>query len=86
MFQISADNYTKEDGSKEELLILKYNLDGKVHKQYQDICQDGTTNLFWYLTTEYTGDLAPTDAGTGKYIKFWFGVYLYEWLWDYGSL
>ena len=32
MFQISADNYTKEDGSKEEILILQYNLDGKVHK------------------------------------------------------
>ena len=32
MHQISAENHTKEYGSKEELLILKYNLDGRVHK------------------------------------------------------
>ena len=31
MCQISVDNHTKEDGSKEELPILQYNLDGKVH-------------------------------------------------------
>ena len=35
MCHISADNHTKEDGSKEGILILKYNLDGKVQIQYQ---------------------------------------------------
>ena len=38
--------------------------------------------MFWYLPTEYTYDLAPPDAGTGNKIKFLFGVYLYEWIWD----
>ena len=32
MCQTSADNHTKEYGSKEELLILQYNLDDKVQK------------------------------------------------------
>ena len=33
IIQISSDHNTKEYGSKEELLILKYNLDGNVPKQ-----------------------------------------------------
>ena len=34
MRQISADHHTNEDGSKEELPLLKYNLDDKVQKKY----------------------------------------------------
>ena len=30
--QISEDHHTKEDGSKDELLILQDNLDGNIHK------------------------------------------------------
>ena len=63
MCQISADNNTKEDGFNKELLILKYNMNEKVHKQYQDMCQEVDNNLFWYCPTEYTYYLAPTDAG-----------------------
>ena len=54
MRQISADHHTKEDGSKEELLILEYNLDEKVHKKYQDMCQEGDNTLCWYCPTEHT--------------------------------
>ena len=50
------------------------------------MCQGGTNNLSWYLPTDYTYDLDPPDAGTGNHIKFWFGVYLYEWSWDFGNL
>ena len=49
MCQISADNNTKEDGFNEELLILKYNMNGKVHKQYQDMFQDVDNTIYWYL-------------------------------------
>ena len=45
MCQISADNHTKEDGYKYELLILQYNLDGKVQKQYQEMFQDGANTI-----------------------------------------
>ena len=48
MRQISAYHNTKEDGYKEELRILKYNLDVKVQKQYQDMCQDRYNTLCWY--------------------------------------
>ena len=34
---ISADNHTKEDGSKDELLILQYNLNYQEHKNI-NIC------------------------------------------------
>ena len=37
--QKSAYHHIKEDGSKEELLILQYNLYDQVQKQYQDMCQ-----------------------------------------------
>ena len=76
--QISVDYCTKKDGSKEELLILKDNLDDQVQKQYQDMCQDGDNNLCWYYYREYTDDLDPPDAGAGNHIRFWFGVYLDE--------
>ena len=36
MRQISEDRNTKEDGYKEDLLILQYNLGGRLKKQYQD--------------------------------------------------
>ena len=34
------------------------------------MCQEGANNLCWYLFTEYTDNLSPTDAGAGKHIKF----------------
>ena len=78
MLQISAYYNTKEYGPKEELIILQYKLDGKVHKQYQYMCQGVNNTLFWYFPTEYTYYLDPSDAGAGNKIKFCFKVYLYE--------
>ena len=77
MHQISADHHTKYSGPKEDLLILQYNLDSKVQKQYQYMCQDRTNTLCWYFPTDYRDDLDPPESGR-KQIKFWFGVYLYE--------
>ena len=82
MHQISSDNHTKQYGSKENPLMLQYNLDGKVQKQYQYMCQDGANTLFWYLPTEYKDDLDSPDSGGVNQIKLWFEVYLYEWFWD----
>ena len=48
MRQISADNYTKEDGPKEGMSILQDNLDDQVQKKNQDMCQEGYNTLFWY--------------------------------------
>ena len=66
MCQISADNRNKQDGVKEDLLILQYNLDGKLKKQYQDMCQDGTNILCLYLPTENIYELSPPYSGTEK--------------------
>ena len=77
MFQISAYHLTTEYGPKEELLILQYNLDGKVQKQYQDMCKDGANTLCWYFPTEYKYYLDPPNKVIGKKIKSWFRVYLY---------
>ena len=49
------------------------------------MCQVGYNTLCWYYHTEYTDDLDPSDTGTGNQIIFWFGIYLDEWLWDYGN-
>ena len=81
MRQISADHNTEEYGSKEEVLVLQYNLYGKVKKQYQYMWQEVDNNLCWYLPTEYTYYLAPPDAGAGNKINFLFAFYHYEWLW-----
>ena len=54
MLQISADNLTKEDGTKEELSILQDNLDDQVQKKQQYMCQKGYNTLFWYYHPEYT--------------------------------
>ena len=35
-----------------------------------------------YTPPDYTDDLSPVDAGIGAQIKYWFGVYLDEWLWE----
>ena len=48
--------------------------------------QDKYNTLFWYYHPEYTYDLDPPDSGTWNQIRFWFGVYLDEWLWDYGNV
>ena len=48
------------------------------------MCQEGDNTIFWYDHPKYTDD--PTDSGTGKQIRFWFGCYLYEWLWDYVNM
>ena len=47
MKQICADNHTKEDGSKEELLVLQDKLGDKLQKKYQYMCQKVDNNLFW---------------------------------------
>ena len=57
--QISADHHTEEDGYKEELLILKDNLDDKVQEQYQYMCREIYNTLCWYFHTEYTDELDP---------------------------
>ena len=54
MRQISADHLTKEDGTKEELSILKDNLDDQVQKKYQDMYQEGYNTLCWHYHPEYT--------------------------------
>ena len=69
-----------------ELLILQYNLDGKVYKQYQYMYQEGANNLCWYWPTDYTDDLVTPETGAGNHIKFWFGVYTYDWIWDSNNL
>ena len=43
--QISVYHHTKEDVTNEDLIFLQYNLDGKVQKQYQDMCQDRYNTL-----------------------------------------
>ena len=43
--QISEDNHTKEDGFKEDILLLKDILDDKVHKEYQYMRQEGDNTL-----------------------------------------
>ena len=83
MHQISADHHTKEDGTKEELYILQYNLYEQVHKKYQYMFQEGYNTLCWYYHPEYTYDLDNYDSGVLNHIRFWFGVYPDEWLWDY---
>ena len=75
--QISADHHTKEDGSKEELLILQENLDNQVQKNTNIYVRKDNT-LCWNYHTEYTDELDPTDTGAGLQIRFWFGVYLDE--------
>ena len=66
--------------------ILKDKLDDKVQKKYQDMCQEGYNTLCWYYHPEYTYDSDPPDSGVGNQIRFWFGVYLDEWIWDYRNL
>ena len=41
------------------------------------MCQYVDNTLCWYCPTEFTDDLAPPDAATGKQINFWFGGYFY---------
>ena len=86
MHQISADCHTKQDDSKEEFLVLKDNLDDMVQKQYQDMCQEGDNTFCWNYHPEYTDDLDPPEAGAGNQIRFWFGFYLDQQLWDYGNV
>ena len=50
------------------------------------MCQEGYKTLCWYFHTECTDDLDTPDAGAGNQIRFWFGVYLHEWLWYYGNM
>ena len=38
MSHIRTDHHTKEDGSKEELLLLQYDLDAQAQKKYQGVC------------------------------------------------
>ena len=52
MRQISAYHYTKEDGPKGGLSILKDNLDDQVQKKYQDMYQEGYHTLCWYYHPE----------------------------------
>ena len=52
MRQISAYHNTKEDVSKEDILIFQYNLDVKVQKQLQDMFQEGYNTIFCYFPTE----------------------------------
>ena len=44
--------------------------------------QEGDNKMCWCCLTDYTDYLAPTDAGAGKKIKFWFRIYLYNGVWD----
>ena len=74
MSHIRADHHTKEDGSKEELLLLQDNLDAQSQKKYQGVCQEGANAIFWYYPPEYTHDLVPPESGAGKNTKFWFRV------------
>ena len=50
------------------------------------MCQEAYKTLCCYLPTEYTYYLDSPDSGRGNNIKFWFGVYLYEWFWGFENL
>ena len=55
---------------------------GQVYKQYQDISEEVSNNLFWYYPPDYENDLAHPVSSAGKQIKLLFIVYLDEWLCD----
>ena len=48
--------------------------------------QEVDKTLCWYYNTYYKDDLDPPDAGAGNLIRFFFGVYLDEWVWDFGNV
>ena len=50
------------------------------------MCQYGYNTLCCYYHPKYTYDLDPTDSVAGNYIRFWFGIYLDEWIWYYGNV
>ena len=83
---MNAYHHTKQYGSKDELLVLKDNLDDQVQKQYQYVCQEGYITLFCYYNPEYTDDLDTPDADVGNQIRFCFGVYIDDQFWDYGNV
>ena len=63
--------------------MLQDNLDDQVQKQYQYMCPEGDTTLYWYYHPDNTYGLDPPDTSAGNQIRFWFMVYLYEKLRDY---
>ena len=73
---------TPGSNAKEEILLIQDNLDGQVQQSYQQMCRRSANALCWYTPPDYTDDLSPVDAGMGAQIKYWFGVYLDEWLWE----
>ena len=50
------------------------------------MCQDGDNTLCWHDHPKYTDNLYLPDAGAGNQIGSWFGVYLGEYIWDYGNV
>ena len=50
------------------------------------MCKERDNTLCWYFHIEYIYDLDPPDAGAVNHIRFWFGVYIYKWLWEYGNV
>ena len=66
--------------------MLQDNPDDQVQKKYQYMCQEGDKKLCWYYHPEYKYDLDPPEASAGNHIRFWFRVYLGDWIWDYGNV
>ena len=61
-------------------------MDDQVQKKYQDVCQEVDSTFCWHCHPKYTSDLDTPEVGAGNQIRFWFGVYLDEYLWDYGNV
>ena len=72
----------KEDSSKDTLLLLQDNLDGKVQADYQQKLWSTDNALCWYYPPEYTDNLAPHDNGVDAKIKQWFGIGIDDCLWE----
>ena len=61
------------------------NLDGQIllssiqlNPVYRSLCH--------LLPTNIMDDLAPPDAGIIALIKYWFGIFLYQWLREYENI
>ena len=89
MHQISVYRHTKEDGSKEKLIILQGNLYDKLQKKYQYMCQEGdktfvgitilSAQMNWILLTQ----VQEIISGFGSYFNSMisFGTMA---VWSYG--
>ena len=75
------EQHVRSDGTRQYTLHFHDNLDGHISPPFIQLNHD-YRSFCHFLPTNLIDNLAPSDSGMIALIKYWFFIFIDQWIWE----